>query len=65
MGYVKQAEDLTGDLGEPFAALPESLIRGGEGFGRVSVFRSPAPNDSGTLRRRARDSNPWYACTYT
>ena len=25
MGYVKLAEDLTGDLGMPFAALPESL----------------------------------------
>ena len=25
MGYVKQTEDLTGDLGVPFAPLPESL----------------------------------------
>lgn len=27
MGYVKQAEDLTGDLGAPFGPLPESLVR--------------------------------------
>jgi hypothetical protein len=26
MEYVKAAEDLTGDLGEPFAPLPESLM---------------------------------------
>ncbi len=28
MGYVKQAEDLTGDLGEPFAPLPAALVKG-------------------------------------
>ena len=28
MGYVKQAEDLTGDLGTPFGALPASLVAG-------------------------------------
>lgn len=27
MGYVKLAEDLTGDLGAPFAPLPASLVR--------------------------------------
>jgi len=25
MGYVKQTEDLTGDLGQPFAPLPKEL----------------------------------------
>jgi hypothetical protein len=28
MGYVKQAEDLTGDLGAPFAPLPDELVTG-------------------------------------
>lgn len=28
MGYVKQAEDLTGDLGTPFAPLPDDLVKG-------------------------------------
>lgn len=27
MGYVKQAEDLTADLGAPFMALPDSLVK--------------------------------------
>ena len=85
MGYVKQAEDLGGPLGAPFAPLPESLgtpapagienelskppdpstRKPRRSIGGVSAFRSDAPNDSGTLRRRARDSNPWEACTST
>ena len=28
MGYVKQAEDLTGDLGVPFGPLPDDLVAG-------------------------------------
>jgi hypothetical protein len=28
MGYVKRAEDLTGNLGAPFGSLPSTLIRG-------------------------------------
>ena len=61
MGYLKQAEDLTGNLGEPFGALPKELI----GSGGVSVFRSAPLNDSNDLRRRARDSNPWNTCMLT
>ena len=56
MGYVKQAEDLTGDLGAPFAPLPDELIEG-----RVaSVDHSIGPiggNAADPLYRR-RDSNP-------
>ena len=61
MGYVKQAEDLSGDLGLPFGPLPATL----SSSGGVSVFRSAGSNDPVDLRRRARDSNPWEACTST
>lgn len=65
MGYVKQAEDLTGDLGTPFGTLPEALVQGSQGSGLVSVYWSADSNDSATLWRRARDSNPWYPCRHT
>ena len=47
MGYVKLAEDLGGQLGEPFGALPESLgtgISSGE-----SSREGPVLNDSECL----------------
>jgi len=31
MGYVKQTEDLRGDLGVPFGPLPDELVRGSDG----------------------------------
>jgi len=41
LGYVKMAEDLTGSIGEPFPALPATLLEG-EG-----VVATPAPRRSG------------------
>lgn len=57
MGYVKQAEDLTGDLGIPFGSVPQSLIAPVSSV-PVSAFRIDASNDSASFWRRARDSNP-------
>ena len=64
--YVKQTEDLTGDLGTPFGPLPATLITAAkrstpppERFGGVSAFSASRSNDSRALQRRARDSNPW------
>ncbi len=37
MGYVKQAEDLTGDLGSPFGQLPASLLDGGRSGNRSGL----------------------------
>lgn len=51
MGYLKQAEDLSGDLGVPFGPLPESLI------GNWPNWVPPSQDSRGSLRR-ARDSNP-------
>jgi integrase len=64
MGYVKQAEDLTGDLGQPFGPLPASLVAP-NGSGGVSVFRSSGPSDSGSLRSGRRDLNPASSAQYT
>lgn len=55
MGYVKQAEDLSGELGVPFCPLPEALVSG-------VVQEEPKSAES---LRRARDSNPWYPCRHT
>lgn len=52
MGYVKEAEDLTGDLGTPFGPLPEPLVQGFRGLGPVSGFGSTELNDSVMLQRR-------------
>lgn len=41
MGYVKQAEDLSGDLGTPFGVLPEKLLGGSEG-GKPSFSGPPS-----------------------
>jgi len=64
MGYVKQAEDLIGDLGVPFGPLPEELLTI-PSSGRVLAFWPGYRNDSAALQRRARDSNPWYPHGYT
>lgn len=38
LGYVKQAEDLTGSIGQPFGPLPQALVEGIEGdIGEVST----------------------------
>ena len=71
MGYVKQAEDLTGDLGVPFGPLPEALIGdpkdGGDGNSNGSsgpcepdVTCEPSPsvsseNDSGFQKAIERE----------
>lgn len=39
--YVKQAEDLTGDLGEPFPPLPPNLVRGPTWHGSRSCIDAP------------------------
>lgn len=62
---IKEAEDLSGDRGEPFAAFPESLLWPSRCFGPVSVFPAVGLNDSMHLQRRGGDSNPWYRCRYT
>ncbi len=54
MGYVKQAEDLSGDLGVPFGPLPEALV----GFGRVSEFRLETTPQTPSKQCRRRESNP-------
>ncbi len=59
MGYVKMAEDLAGDLGVPFAPLPE----GPASSGGVLVFwseKTPKPPVKGHARR---DSNPRHAAS--
>ncbi len=43
LGYVKQAEDLTGELGAPFAPLPPSLVNGG-GRGPLGQARAKLGN---------------------
>ncbi len=65
MGYVKMAEDLTGDLGVPFGPLPDDLLdapkaspKPPDGSGGVSVFRLSRTNDCATLLSGRRDSNP-------
>jgi|CZKU01.1.fsa_nt_gi hypothetical protein len=40
LGYVKMAEDLTGSIGEPFPALPATLLEG-------EVVATPVPRRSG------------------
>ena len=54
MGYVKQAEDVGGELGEPFAALPPSLLT-------PTVVHPAVHLAAMSVKelRRARDSNPW------
>lgn len=52
MGYVKLAEDLTGDLGTPFAPLPSSLIEPSV-YGTVHEARK-----SSDLLCRRRESKP-------
>ncbi len=57
LGYVKQAEDLAGDLGAPFAALPADLLvpRVSD---RVSRFQPERLSDSVYLGCRRRELNP-------
>ena len=57
MGYVKQAEDLTGDLGAPFGSLPPALLDP-KSFGGVSVFRSEKPQKLREKGWARRDLNP-------
>ncbi len=64
MGYVKQAEDVGGELGEPFAPLPEELLASVSGppnpvpSGRVGPSIGPNWPNPSKLLRRGRDSNP-------
>lgn len=58
MGYVKLAEDLTGDLGVPFPPLPAELVAGPESFGRVSEFRSPETPKTPLNQCRRRELKP-------
>lgn len=55
VGYVKLAEDLTGDLGVPFGPLPPSLVRP-DGSGGVSVFRSGNTPKTPSNQSGRRDS---------
>ena len=50
MGYVKQAKDLGGELGEPFAPLPRDLTgeTDGETDGKPSVGPTHQPTDVGS-----------------
>lgn len=54
MGYVKQAEDLSGDLGTPFPALPEALV----GSGPVLVYWSEKTPQTPSNKCRRRESKP-------
>lgn len=45
MGYVKQAEDVTGSIGEPFPPLPAALVAGTDG-GPTSTTVTPSPEYS-------------------
>ena len=58
MGYVKQAEDIAGDLGVAFGPLPDGLTDPPEGSGRSGQVLASQLNDSDTLECRRRESNP-------
>ncbi len=64
MGYVKQAEDLTGDLGAPFGALPGSLVAGrpvADSSNDRATHRAtldPDPPSDGVFQWAQRDLNP-------
>lgn len=59
MGYVKLAEDLTGELGDPFGPLPASLVEGdssGESSGPSGTAVFPSENGAGEgIRTRSDD----------
>jgi len=54
LGYVKLAEDINGDVGEPFPPLPEAL----GGFGSKQGFRHQNTQETSRKPYRRRDSNP-------
>lgn len=57
LGYVKLAEDLTGQLGEPFGPLPQGLVQPVPGFGPVSAFWSENPQETADILWANRDLN--------
>ena len=60
LGYVKQAEDFAGNLGEPFAPLPACVIGAGRAKWRAKLATPPRipPSSLAEYQRRGRDSNP-------
>lgn len=59
MGYVKLAEDLSGDLGEAFGPLPPALLEEVWGSGLVSAFRIENPSETREIQCTGRDLNPY------
>ena len=58
LGYVKQAEDLIGDLGEPFAPLPAALLSRSKPRSKSETAATNALVFPSETLRRGRDSNP-------
>ncbi len=54
-GYIREAENLTGNFGDPFPRLPEDLTKG---FGLVSAFWSEKPSNSREKQWSKGGSNP-------
>jgi hypothetical protein len=55
LGYVKMAEDLTGSIGEPFPALPATLIAMGKGTA-ARTTRGRLARDWPKLQKMAESS---------
>jgi len=54
MGYVKQAEDLTGSIGEPFGPLPDALVAGVEPDGESASRQKIAGRNRAKHRAKHR-----------
>jgi hypothetical protein len=55
--YIREAENLAGDFGEPFPELPPELTGGGS-FGSVSAFRIQKALQTPRYQGDRRGSNP-------